>query len=375
MAETIETPLTRLLGIKYPIMLAGMNKAAGPQLAAAVTNAGGLGVIGGVGFTPRILKLTIKHLKKSLNDPNAPFGVDLLLPKVGEGARKTNYDYTKGKLEGLIDIIIEAGAKLFVCAIGVPPKHVVEKLHNANILVMNMVGHPKHVKYALDAGVDLICAQGGEGGGHTGTIPTSILLPKCVDLVRGRKSPLNPSENVYVVGAGGVYDGRGLAMALSYGCQAVWVGTRFVCAEEAGASLSHKDAIINAGYDDTVRTEIYTGRPLRVISNPYAKMWAESRQNEMKELLAKGVIPYTKDLAAMNRAKNNKKKLENSENYAMSYVAPVGQDKFMPHLSGMVAASINDIKTAQEIVDEMMSGAVAAIKENAVKIKPIPSKL
>ena len=81
MAETIETPLTRLLGIKYPIILAGMNKAAGPKLAAAVTNAGGLGVIGGVGFTPRILKLTIKHLKKSLNDPNAPFGVDLLLPK------------------------------------------------------------------------------------------------------------------------------------------------------------------------------------------------------------------------------------------------------------------------------------------------------
>jgi len=368
MAETIETPLTRLLGIKYPIMLAGMNKAAGPKLAAAVTNAGGLGVIGGVGFTPRILKLTIKHLKKSLDDPNAPFGVDLLLPKVGEGARKTNYDYTKGKLDALIDIIIDSGAKLFVCAIGVPPKRVVEKLHSANILVMNMVGHPKHVKYALNAGVDLICAQGGEGGGHTGSIPTSILLPKCVDLVRGKKSPLNPSENVYVVGAGGVYDGRGLAMALSYGCQAVWVGTRFVCAEEAGASLAHKEAIVEAGYDDTIRTEIYTGRPLRVISNPYAKMWEQSRQNEMKELLSKGVIPYTKDLAAMNRAKNKKKKLENSENYAMSYVAPAGADKMWPHLSGQVAASIDDVKPAKEIVEEMMTGAIAAIRENHKKI-------
>ena len=114
MSETIETPLTKLLGIKYPILLAGMNKAAGPKLAAAVTNAGGLGVIGGVGFTPRLLKLTIKHLKKDLKDKNAPFGVDLLIPKVGGSARKTNYDYTKGKLDQLIDIIIDSGAKLFV---------------------------------------------------------------------------------------------------------------------------------------------------------------------------------------------------------------------------------------------------------------------
>merc|ERR1719295_2530156 len=161
-------------------MLAGMNKAAGPKLAAAVTNAGGLGVIGGVGFTPRILKLTIKHLKKGLDDPNAPFGVDLLLPKVGGSARKTNYDYTKGKLDKLIDIIIESKAKLFVSAVGVPSERVVKRLHDAGILVMNMVGHPKHVPKALAAGVDIICAQGGEGGGHTGHVPTSILLPKCV---------------------------------------------------------------------------------------------------------------------------------------------------------------------------------------------------
>lgn len=372
--ESIETPLTRLLGIKYPIILAGMNKAAGPKLAAAVSNAGGLGVIGGVGFTPRILKLTIKHLKKDLKNPNLPFGVDLLLPKVGEGARKTNYDYTKGKLEPLIDIIIESGAKLFVCAIGVPPKRIVEKLHAANILVMNMVGHPKHVKYALDVGVDLICAQGGEGGGHTGSVPTSILLPKCVDLVRGRKSPLNPHENVYVVGAGGIYDGRGLAMALSYGCQAVWVGTRFVCSEEAGASVAHKEAIVGAGFDDTIRTEIYTGRPLRVVTNPYAQLWERSRKQEMKELLQKGVIPYTKDLAAMNKAKSKKKKLENSENFQMSYVAPQDASGMMPHLSGQVAGAINDVLSAEQIVQDMMKGAIAAIKGNAAKVR-LASKL
>ncbi|KAG8849160.1 hypothetical protein FRB91_010213, partial [Serendipita sp. 411] len=129
--------MTKLFGVKHPIMLAGMNVAAGPHLAASVTNAGGLGVIGGVGYTPKVLRAQIKELKEHLKDKNAPFGVDLLIPQVGGNARKTNYDYTKGQLGDLIDVIIEEKAKLFVCAIGVPPKPVVDKLHAAGIPVMN----------------------------------------------------------------------------------------------------------------------------------------------------------------------------------------------------------------------------------------------
>merc|ERR1712125_78317 len=151
-----------------------------------VTNAGGLGNIGGVGFTPDASRKTIKMLKDDLVDKNAPFGVDLLLPQVGGGARKTNKDYTGGTLPQLIDIIIEEKAALFICAVGVPPKWAVDKLHAAKIPVMNMIGAVKHVDKALDAGVDIICAQGGEGGGHTGEIATSILLPKVVDAPEGR---------------------------------------------------------------------------------------------------------------------------------------------------------------------------------------------
>lgn len=112
--QKLRTPLTELLNIPHPIMLAGMNVASGPQLAAAVTNAGGIGVMGGVGYTPKFLKQQIDDLKEDLKDKNAPFGIDLLLPQVGGSARKTNYDYTEGKLPELIDIIIESGAKLFV---------------------------------------------------------------------------------------------------------------------------------------------------------------------------------------------------------------------------------------------------------------------
>merc|ERR1712023_87250 len=158
--QQIRTKLTDLLKIQHPVMLAGMNVAAGPKLAAAVSNAGGLGVIGGVGYTPDMLKEQIAELKEHLDDKNAPFGVDLLLPQVGGSARKTNYDYTKGKLNELVDIVIESGCKLFVSAVGVPPKAVVDKLHKHGILYMNMIGHPKHVKKCLEIGVDIICAQG-----------------------------------------------------------------------------------------------------------------------------------------------------------------------------------------------------------------------
>lgn len=148
----LSTPLTRLFKMTHPILLAGMNAAAGPELAAAVSNAGGMGVIGGVGYTPKMLRNVIHELKEGLRDPSLPWGVDLLLPQVGGSARKTNKDYTKGQLDQLIDVIVEERATLFVSAVGVPPKHIVERLHGAGILVANMVGHPKHVQVGVWVG-------------------------------------------------------------------------------------------------------------------------------------------------------------------------------------------------------------------------------
>ncbi|EGN96991.1 hypothetical protein SERLA73DRAFT_185253 [Serpula lacrymans var. lacrymans S7.3] len=330
----ITTPVTELFGIKHPIILAGMNVAAGPELAAAVTNAGGLGVIGGHGYTPKVLRQQIQAIKKDLKDPNAPFGVDLLIPAVGGSARKTNYDYQNGKLGDLIDIIIEEKASLFVCAVGVPPQFVVDKLHKAGIPIMNMVGHPKHVPKALDAGVDLICAQAGEGGGHTGDTPASVLIPACVDAVKGHKSPLT-GKPVYVVGAGAVYDGRGLAANLAWGAQGVWVGTRFVASVEAGAPKAHKDALTSAGYEDAITTVIYTGRPLRVRRTPYVEDWNNNRQAEIKELTSQGIIPNNHEME-----KHPEKSLQ-----ARTF------------LIGRVAALINDVLPAQQIVDEMVADA------------------
>jgi NAD(P)H-dependent flavin oxidoreductase YrpB (nitropropane dioxygenase family) len=337
--SVISTPITELFGIKHPIFLAGMNVAAGPELAAAVSNAGGMGVIGGVGYTPKILRQQIRAVKADLKDKSLPFGVDLLIPQVGGNARKTNYDYTKGQLPDLIDVIIEEKASLFVCAIGVPPKDAVDKLHRAGIPIMNMVGHPKHVPKALAAGVDLICAQAGEGGGHTGDIPASILIPACVDAVKGHKSPLT-GKPVYVVGAGAVYDGRGLAANLMWGAEAVWVGTRFVASVEAGAPKMHKELILSAGYEDAITTLIFTGRPLRVRKSAYIEDWNTNRQAEIKELTGKGLLPHEVELE-----KHPEKSVEGRQ-----------------WLMGRVSALIHDVLPAKVIVDNMVRDAALQMK-------------
>ena len=203
-----------------------------------------------------------------------------------------------------------------------------------------MIGHPKHVKKCLDLGVDLICAQGGEGGGHTGDVPTSVLIPAVKRLVEGKTSPMT-GKPVQVVAAGGIFDGQSLASAMALGATAVWVGTRFVLSEEAGAPKAHKEAVRTAGFDDNVRTIIFTGRPLRVRRNPYIDNWEENRQNDIKEYTSKGVIPVEADLEKMG---------DDIDDETM--------DNARPFLMGKVAAVVNDKLTAKEIIDDMVSGAV-----------------
>ncbi|KAF2456930.1 oxidoreductase-like protein [Lineolata rhizophorae] len=338
--QQLRTKLTDLLKIQHPVLLAGMNVAAGPKLAAAVSNAGGLGVIGGVGYTPDMLREQIAELKGYLKDKKSPFGVDLLIPQVGGSARKTNYDYTKGKLNELVDIIIDSGASLFVSAVGVPPRSIVDRLHKAGVLYMNMIGHPKHVAKCIAAGADIICAQGGEGGGHTGDVPTTVLIPTVVAMCAGKKSPLTGAQ-IQVVAAGGMFNGQSLAAALMFGASGVWVGTRFVLCEEAGAPKAHQEAVRTAGFDDNVRTIIFTGRPLRVRRNPYIENWENNRQAEIAELTSKGIIPVEHDMENMG---------DDIDDDTM--------DNARPFLMGKAAAVVNERKSAKAIVDEMVGDAV-----------------
>lgn len=345
----LRTPICELLGIEYPILLAGMARTSSGPLAAAVSNAGGLGVIGGLGYTPDQMRTIIHEIKANLADKNLPFGVDLALPQVGGSARKTNHDYTHGQLDDLISVVIEEKARLFVSAVGVPPAHVISRLHEAGILVMNMVGHPKHAHKALKAGVDIVCAQGGEGGGHTGDIATSILIPAVVDVARQYKSPLT-GKAATVIAAGGVSNGRSLAAMLSYGAVGVWVGTRFVASEEAGCSKLHKESVASAAFEDTLRTLVVSGRPLRVRMNDYIKSWEVDRPEEVKRLCESGVVPLQHDM-------DNDKDVD------------------IPFLMGQVAGYIDKVQPAKEIMQEMVAECVEVLQGQQNYIGGRSSKL
>jgi len=253
-------------------------------------------------------------------------------------------------LDELIGIIIDSGAKLFVSAVGVPPKAVVERLHKHGVLYMNMIGHPKHVAKCLAVGADIICAQGGEGGGHTGDVPTTVLIPTVAKMCAEARSPLTGMP-VQCIAAGGLFNGQSLAAALMLGASAVWIGTRFVLCEEAGAPKAHQEAVRTAGFDDNVRTIIFTGRPLRVRNNEYIRNWEENRQAEIKELTEKGIIPVEADFEKMGDDMTDEM-----------------MDNARPFLMGKVAAVVNERKTAREIVDELVSGAVYAINKGSAQI-------
>ncbi|KAH9249806.1 hypothetical protein BASA81_012401 [Batrachochytrium salamandrivorans] len=345
-AETIKTPLTELLKIKYPILLAGMNGVSHGELAAAVSNAGGLGVIGGFGMSPAALRKDIADLKSHLVDKNAPFGIDLLLPQVGGNARKTNHDYTHGQLGELIDIVIESKASVFVSAVGVPPGWAVEKLHKAGILCGNMVGAPHHAEKAIAAGMDFVIAQGGEGGGHTGEIGTMVLIRQVLESCKGKVSKMT-GKPIMVCAAGGIADGQAVAAALSLGAEAVWVGTRFICATESASPPRHVEGVLKAKALDTLRTLVFTGRPLRVTRNDFIDSWEGPRKAQIQELCDKGIVPMQYDLAEAERKGE-----------------PLVMHKILPLLMGQCAGHIHEVKSAAAIIEEMMTDAISTIRSN-----------
>lgn len=287
-------------------------------------------------LSPDALRTELKFLREQL-EPGKPFGVDLMLPAVGGNARKTNKDYTKGNLEQLIDILVEEQIKLFICAVGVPPKWVIDKLHAVGTVCANMIGEPGHIKKALEVGVDMLIAQGTEAGGHTGDVATMPLIPQCVDKVRGKTNYFG--SPVLVVAAGGIFDGRGLCAALSLGAAGAWVGTRFVAAEESGSSKLHKQRVVEAKSIDTARTTAFTGRPCRMFKTPYVQSWLD-RSAEVATMNAEGKIPYTLDVRA----------------------GKIKPTEFYPALMGQAAGAITEVKPAKVIVEEMIQEAAEVIQ-------------
>jgi enoyl-[acyl-carrier protein] reductase II len=245
----IRTRLTELLDIEHPVMLAGMGGVSYHRLVAAVSEAGGIGTLGASTMRTEDLPVEMAKVRELTAKP---FGVDLLTA-------------VPGQVEAGLDDVIKGGATIFVAGLGVP-RDVVDALHDANILVGSMCGKVRHAVTAVAGGCDFVVAQGTEAGGHTGTVATMALVPQVVDAV---------GEQVPVVAAGGLFDGRGLAASLALGADGVWMGTRFIATPEARSVDGYKEALLGTAEDGTVITRAYTGKTCRVVRNDWTRYYDE----------------------------------------------------------------------------------------------------
>ncbi|MEE8311318.1 MAG: nitronate monooxygenase [Candidatus Binatia bacterium] len=312
--RSFRTDLCDLFSIEHPIVLAGMGGVSMSDLVAAVSNAGGLGVIGAAMLGPDDLRREIRRTRE-LTDK--PFAVDLLAPD-------------PERIRSHMKVIFDEKIEIFVAGLAVPDTFIAE-MHERRMKVVVMCGKVRHALKAAAAGADVVAAQGTEAGGHTGEVGTMALVPQVVDRVE-----------VPVLAAGGIADGRGIAAALALGARGAILGTRFIATQEAAAAPAYRQALVEAGEDSTVRTRCYTGKPARTIRNPYNAEW-ESRAREIQpfpmqvmESYRQGVMDYTGNSGDIDPERS-----------------------FMP--AGQALGLIDAVKPAAEIMAELVAETSAAL--------------
>ena len=379
----LKTPLCDQLGIEYPIFQAGMGpsligeKPGAPvELVVAVSDAGGMGVLGGAGHTVDGLRDAIREIKR-LTDK--PFGVDILLPKQQvlagdmdsggitevpltqllsslpteylEWYRKVQEEHglkdpevsmkmgtTTTCPHASVDVCIEEKVPLFCAGLG-DPGFMVERAREAGVKVLGIAGNSKNAGRIADSGADIVVAQGHEGGGHTGRVGSMALWPQAIDACA-------PTP---VLAAGGIADGRGVAAALAVGCAGAWMGTRFLATEEGGLVKTQEEHILNATDEDTRRAYWHTGKTSRTIYGKIHDLWDES-----------GLEPLPFPMQAMLA----------SALAASFFGAEKGE--YLSPFAGQISGLIDEIKPAAKVVEELVEQTVEIIAHRlpeTVKIK------
>ena len=279
---SLRTPICDLLGIEYPIFAAGMGGVTMAPLAAAVSAAGGMGVLGATFCTPDELRAEIRAVRRITE---RPFGVDLMfpgdiprdlgtrqvpplpdflrdmLPRIAGLAGTPPPPLTLELARAQLEVVLTEKVPLLASGLGTPA-WMIEACHRAGTKVLSLVGSARQAKKLEQAGVDIIVAQGMEAGGHVGSITTMVLVPAVVDAVK-----------LPVLAAGGITDGRGIAAGMMLGAQGAWIGTRFIATPEATAHVNHKRRILEVDEDGTVVSRCYTGKTSRVLKNEFTERW------------------------------------------------------------------------------------------------------
>ncbi|PTR28962.1 NAD(P)H-dependent flavin oxidoreductase YrpB (nitropropane dioxygenase family) [Rhodococcus sp. OK519] len=346
MNQVLKTPFTELVGVEHPIVQTGMGWVSGPRLTAATANAGGLGILASATMTYEELEAAVIKTKQ-LTDK--PFGVNM---------RADASDASKR-----CDLLIREGVKVASFALA-PKKELIAKLKDNGIVVIPSIGAAKHAVKVASWGADAVIVQGGEGGGHTGGVATTLLLPSVLDAV-----------DIPVVAGGGFFDGRGLAAALSYGAAGVAMGTRFLLTSDSAVPDSVKQEYLKRSLTDTTVSKKVDGMPHRVLNtelvdalekSSYAKGLVAATKNAMKFKAMTGMkwTTLAKDGLAMKKSGDRTwQQIIMAANTPMLLKAGLveGNTEAGVLASGQVVGMINDLPSCKELIERIMADAAARI--------------
>lgn len=366
----MRTPVTDLLGIEFPILAFSHCR----DVVAAVTNAGGMGVLGGVAHTPEQLDIDLTWIEEQTK--GRPYGVDLLLPAKYTGSDEGGLDRAtlasllppaqteflddlldrygvppladdergirRGGMsvdprgyEPLLDVAFAHRIGLFASALGAPPAPVVERSKAAGVPVAALAGTVAHAARHQAAGVDLIVAQGTEAGGHTGEIATMVLVPEVVDAV-------TPTP---VLAAGGIGRGRQVAAALALGAAGVWCGSVWLTTKEAETHPVVKQKFLGAGSADTVRSRSLTGKPARMLRTAWTDEWARADTPDPLPMPLQSMLVAEAQLR-INRSAGT---------------PGSGAEQLADYFVGQVVGTMNHERPARQVVLEMIDEFIDAV--------------
>ena len=342
MAQALRTPLCRALGIEYPIFSAGMGTGAGPDLAAAVSNAGGFGVIGASAFLPDAIPGLIDQVR---DRTTRPFGVNIII----DIDEPDFTDDDKAILRQQVSAAISAKVAAVVLFWGDPSPYI-EEAHRGGVRVIIQVGSLDEAKAAAAAGVDAVIAQGVEAGGHVrGSTSIWTLLPAVVEAIKP----------VPVLASGGIGDGAGVARAIGLGAQGVSLGTRFVASDEFSAHPAYKRRIVGGTASDTVLNELYDvwwrNAPHRTLRNKTVAEWEAAGRPPSGKRPGEGT--------SIGRRRIGSGAIVDWPRYAIGVAPPDfdGDIEYAPLWAGESCSVVNDIKPAGDIVRDLARDADAIL--------------
>jgi len=350
--QLLRTPLTELTGVRHPVVQTGMGWVSGPRLVTGTANAGGLGILASATMTFEELEKAILEVKERTDQP---FGVNLRADA--------------GDAKDRCDLLIKHGVKVASFALA-PKQELIARLKDHGIVVMPSVGAVRHAEKVAEWGADAVMIQGGEGGGHTGPVPTTLLLPTVLDALR------NMGSDIPVVAAGGFFDGRGLAAALSYGAAGVGMGTRFLLTKDSSVPDAVKQRYLATDLTGTVVTTKVDGMPHRMLRTDLVQELEESSAVRRMGPTLRRTLEFrrTSGMSWWQLAKDGRQ-MRKQQGRTLGQMALAANTPTMLRAglvegdtdagvlaSGQVVGVIDDLPTCEELIERVVTRAAEELR-------------